>query len=283
MPLPSSTAPSISSPALSSGQSEQAAYTFVLVHGFWHYGALWDRVAAALRCHGHQVHTPTIAGFDPDANTPDGSRIGPVTHAEQVASIASYLVDHDLTNVVLAGHSYGGSIIAKVAEQQTNRIKRLVFQNAIVVRDGHSVLDEVPPDQRNLVQPDTHPRSDDDDASRAVMPVVPYRMWRDRFINDADDAVAKDAYDRLVPGPAQPASEPLNLKTFYRLIRNGTLRCSYLNATEDIAMPPGKWGWHPRFSSRLGTYRLVQMPGSHELVFSNPEGLAVKLLEAARD
>ena len=48
-------------------------------------------------------------------------------------------------------------------------------------------------------------------------------------------------------------------------------------------MPPGEWGWHPRMSSRLGTYRLVQMPGSHELMFSNPVGLADKILDAGRD
>ena len=30
-------------------------------------------------------------------------------------------------------------------------------------------------------------------------------------------------------------------------------------------------------------YRLVQMPGSHEVVFSNPGGLAQKLIEAGRD
>jgi hypothetical protein len=36
-------------------------------------------------------------------------------------------------------------------------------------------------------------------------------------------------------------------------------------------------------SSRLGLYRLVQMPGGHELMFTNPTGLADKLIEAGRD
>jgi hypothetical protein len=30
-------------------------------------------------------------------------------------------------------------------------------------------------------------------------------------------------------------------------------------------------------------YRLVQMPGSHEVVFTNPNGLADKIIEAGRD
>ena len=34
---------------------------------------------------------------------------------------------------------------------------------------------------------------------------------------------------------------------------------------------------------RLGEFRLVQMPGSHEAIFTNPIGLADKLIEAGRD
>jgi hypothetical protein len=69
------------------------------------------------------------------------------------------------------------------------------------------------------------------------------------------------------------------MKKFYSL----EIPRSYLNCTEDIALPPGEWGWHPRMSSRLGLFRLVQMPGSHEVLFTNPKGLAEKLIEAGRD
>jgi hypothetical protein len=47
--------------------------------------------------------------------------------------------------------------------------------------------------------------------------------------------------------------------------------------------PAGRMGWHPRMSSRLGLYRLVQMPGSHELIFTNPNLLTDKIIEAGRD
>ena len=42
-------------------------------------------------------------------------------------------------------------------------------------------------------------------------------------------------------------------------------------------------GKHPRMSNRLGLFRLVQMPGSHEVMFSNPIGLAEKIIVAGRD
>ena len=48
-------------------------------------------------------------------------------------------------------------------------------------------------------------------------------------------------------------------------------------------MPHGEYAWHPRFSARLGFARIVAMPGGHEALFSNPELLATKIIEARRD
>jgi len=76
----------------------------------------------------------------------------------------------------------------------------------------------------------------------------------------------------------QRAKDKRDLKKFYSL----EIPKSYNNCTEDIALPPEEWGWHPRMSSRWGRYRLVQVPGSHEVMFTNP-GLAEKILEAGRD
>ena len=109
--------------------------------------------------------------------------------------------------------------------------------------------------------------------------MLPFSIWREAFINDADLDVARASYEQLSAEPYQQMTEPLDLRTFYTL---DTPR-SYLNGTEDIALPQGEWGWHPRMSSRLGLYRLVQMPGSHEVIFTDPNGLADKIVEAGRD
>lgn len=37
--------------------------TYVLVHGAWHGGWCWSRVADALRSQGHRVLTPTLTGL----------------------------------------------------------------------------------------------------------------------------------------------------------------------------------------------------------------------------
>ena len=240
-------------------------HRFVLVHGSWHDGSLWGPVADRLRELGHEVATPTIAGHGKGVDKA-------VTHHDCVRSIVDEIVEADLSDVVLVGHSFGGTIIAKVAEEIPERLRRLVFWNAFVPEDGNSLNDEVPPQYVEMF--DALAAASDDDT---VM--LPYPVWREAFINDADEALARSAYEQLSPEPYQPFTAKLDLKAFYGL---QTPR-SYLNCTEDISLPHGEWGWHPRFSSRLGLCRLVQMPGSHEVLFTNPRLLAEKLVEAGRD
>jgi pimeloyl-ACP methyl ester carboxylesterase len=241
-------------------------YRFVLVHGSWHDGALWKPVADALDVAGHHVTTPTIAGHGKDVE-----KAG-ITHEDCVRSIVEHIEEEDLSDVVLVGHSFGGTVIARVAMEIPQRLRRLVFWNAFVPEDGNSLNDEVPPFYVEMF--DGLAAETDDDTVR-----LPWPVWREAFINDADEALARSAYERLSPEPYQPFTAKLDLKAFYSL----DLPRSYLNCTEDIALPPGEWGWHPRMSSRLGLYRLVQMPGSHEVIFTNPAGLADKLVEAGRD
>ena len=49
--------------SVSSGNTQTAQRTFVLVHGGWHGGWCWRRVADSLRRQGHTVFTPTLTGL----------------------------------------------------------------------------------------------------------------------------------------------------------------------------------------------------------------------------
>lgn len=243
-------------------------YTFVLVHGSWHDGAAWKPVIEHLKSKGNKAFGPTVAGH--------GKGVAKnVIHVQSVQSILDFIVENDLNEVVLLGHSYGGTIISKVVEQIPDRIKRLIFWNAFVLNDGESMNDNVPPNYRSLFDQMANESSDN-----TVM--IPFPIWREAFINDGDLEMAKQSYEQLSPEPYQ-FTEKLDLKKFYELIQSGRIACSYLNGTEDIALPQGEWGWHPRMSNRLGLFRLVQMPGSHEVIYSNPTGLAEKIIEAGRD
>lgn len=103
--------------------------TIVLVHGSWHDGSLWEPVASVLRSRGHEVHTPTVAGHGPGVPKD-------VTHDDCVQSIVDAIEAADLHDVVLLGHSFGGTVIARVAEEIPDRLKRLIFWNAFVTEPG---------------------------------------------------------------------------------------------------------------------------------------------------
>ncbi|MBE9015865.1 alpha/beta hydrolase [Chroococcidiopsidales cyanobacterium LEGE 13417] len=240
--------------------------TFVLVHGAWHEGSAWNEVIEQLEAKGHQAFAPTIAGHGKSVDKN-------VNHAQCTQSIVDYIVGKDLTDIVLLGHSFAGTIIAKVAEAIPDRIRRLIFFNAFVLNDGESLRNNIPPDSQALF--DNLVRESDD-----LTIMMPFELWREAFLNDADLELAKFSYARLSPQAYQPLIDKLDMKQFYSL----PIPKSYLYCTEDNVLPQGEqWGWHPRMSNRLGLFRLVQMPGSHEVMFSNPIGLAEKIIVAGRD
>ncbi|EPC4489328.1 alpha/beta fold hydrolase [Serratia liquefaciens] len=240
-------------------------YTFVLIHGAWHDGPLWSPVAEHLRIAGHQVHTPTVAGHGKDADKQ-------LAHSDGVRSIVDYIKTHDLRNFVLVGHSFGGSIVSRVAEEVPERIRRLVYWNAFVLCDGESIAD-VSPAHYNAMMNSIAAASGDGGV------MLPFPIWREAFIGDVDLERARYTYELLSAEPLRMIMDKVPLKTFYQL----ELPKSYLNGLADIAMPPGEYAWYPRFAARLGLCRVVHMEGSHQVMFSNPALLAEKLWEAGRD
>ena len=239
--------------------------TYVLIHGASHDGSAFDQVITRLAELGHEAHAPTVAGHGKGVDKN-------VTHAQAVASVVDYIVEHDLTDIVLLGHSCGGTIIAKACEAVPDRVRRLVFWSAMVLDNGECMMDVWPPESRRLL-----------DQIAAASPdntvMLPFDFFREAFMNDAGLETARWVYSRLSPQPYGMLTETLDFTAFQAL----PIPRSWLMGTEDTALPPGEWGWHPRLSSRLGTYRLVQMPGGHELMYTNPAGLAEKIIDAGRD
>jgi pimeloyl-ACP methyl ester carboxylesterase len=239
--------------------------TYVLVHGAWHSGAELEPVASVIRAAGHQVFTPTIKGNRPgDAKTTGLD--------EAIQSIVDYLAENNLKDVILLGHSYGGMIITGVADRAGERIRRLVYWNAFVPNNGESLNDMVPPIYLGLFDAIAAERGDGS-------VVLPFPIWREAFINDADLETAQRTYDILNPHPLKTFSDKIALNTNPA---DTTVAKSYINCTEDTALPHG-YPWHPRLSEKLGLFRLIQVPGSHELCFSNPKALAQAIMEAGRD
>ena len=238
---------------------------YVLVHGAWHTGEELEPVAQSIRAAGHNVFTPTAMGN----RAGDSKAVG---LAEAIQSIVDYLVENSLREIVLVGHSYGGMIITGLADIMPDRMRRLVYWNAFVPNNGESVTDMVPQQHVELFHAVAAERGDG-------CVVLPFPIWRETFINDADFETARRAYNALNPHPLKTLTDKISLKTDPAHMKIGK---SYVNCTEDISLPH-HYAWHPRLSQKLGLFRLVQVPGSHELCFSNPSRLAQALMDAGRD
>lgn len=107
----------------------QEKLTFVIIHGSWADVSQFDGVAAELRKLGHSVYVPELPGHGvlTDKN---------VTHEQITNAVVEYIEKKDLKHIILLGHSFGGTVVATVAQQIPDRIDRLVFSNAFVPLDG---------------------------------------------------------------------------------------------------------------------------------------------------
>jgi len=111
--------------------------TFVLVHGAWHGGWCWVRVARLLRDAAHEVYTPTLSGLGERAHLAR-PEIDLETHIQDVVSV---LESEELRQVTLVGHSYGGMVITGVAARAAARLSHLVYVDAFVPEAGKAMLD----------------------------------------------------------------------------------------------------------------------------------------------
>ena len=124
--------------------------TFVLVHGAWHGGWCYKRVARLLRQAGHEVYTPTLTGLGERTHLMSRA-IDLGTHVEDIVGVIRC---EELSDVVLCGHSYGGMVIAGVAERLAGRIRSLVYLDAFVPESGKALFDYLPAEQSKGMRDD---------------------------------------------------------------------------------------------------------------------------------
>ena len=239
--------------------------TYVLFHGAWHTGAEMEATAVHLRAAGHTVLCPTLAGNRPSE---DPAGIG---LEDAACSLMDFLVQRDLRDVRLVGHSYGGMVISRVADLLAERIGRLVYVNAFVPEPGESLSDLVPAHYVALF--------DNIAAANEGLTMLPFPIWREAFINDADMPLATAAFNCLNPHPYKTFTDKITLSQPMAAVAIGK---SYVNCRMDMSLPQSL-PWHPRLSERLGLFRYVECSGSHEVWFTDPAAIARAIEVAGRD
>ncbi len=118
------------------------SHNFVLLHGAWHGAWCWEHVAMNLTALGHTVTTPTQRGL--------GERSDELTMAITLTDFVEDVVEHlnqtDVRDAVLVGHSFGGNGISGAADVVPQRIRKLVYFDALILENGQAPFDRLPRD-----------------------------------------------------------------------------------------------------------------------------------------
>ncbi len=232
-----------------------------MVHGGGHGGWCWKWTAAVLRGGGHDVQTPTLTGFGERSHLA-GCATSFQTFVEDVVNVVRF---EDLHDVVLVGHSMGGTIIPRVAEEIPDRVRRVVWLTAAVCADGETLLEAIPPSpwmtKAVSAQPDGTIRTDPE-------------LIIDAVLHDGTPFQRRFVQDRHGPYPQHALVEPGRLSAFLDL----DLPTAYVMATEDRAIEPQV---QLRLADRLPGSRRSHVAAGHDCMITRPEEVAQVLIDVS--
>jgi pimeloyl-ACP methyl ester carboxylesterase len=229
--------------------------TFVLVPGAWLGGWCWRDVVPPLRAAGRTVVAATLTGLGERAHliTP---QIGLDTHVADIVGLVHY---RELNDVTLIGHSYGGTVITAVAERIPGRIRRLVYLDASIPRDGESNNDVIGSEMAGQLR-----ASAASDGDGWLVPPAPYVVAR-----LSDEPLRSWVAARLTPHPLRAFDAPVHVGSpeAAALLR-AFIRTTQSPLYDRLLACAREAGWYCR-----------EIGGGHYSMFTQPAAVASALME----
>jgi len=236
-------------------QAQAPRRTFVLVHGSWHGGWCWRRVADLLEKNGHKVYTPTLTGLGERSHLMSGL----ITLDTHITDIANVIKWENLDNIVLVGHSYAGFVVSGVAEKSLPSIGSIVFLDAFLPDNGQRVVDLTPPELRAI----TLAAATKNEVGR---PVPPAKMFN---VNEQDRAWVDS---HMTPQPTFVSLQPLALTG----ARDKIVKKTYIRATSS---PNALFDSYFEKLKSDPTWKTYAVPSGHDVMVDMPDRLSEILLE----
>jgi len=221
---------------------------YVIVHGAWGGSWAFKKVDSLMTAEGNLVYRPSLTGQGERVHlaNPD---VGLTTHIEDVVNMILF---EDLHDIVLVGHSYGGMVITGVADRVPDRIRRLVYLDALLPLDGESVMAMQPPGGTDRLKGMTQ-------GAFIVPPWV-----------KADQKPPKD-----VPQSLKTFTEPIVLKS----IRTNTLPGTYILTVDAGKKPEDDTFFSSYKRADQRGYKVMTMTADHNPQWSAPKELAALLMK----
>jgi pimeloyl-ACP methyl ester carboxylesterase len=230
---------------------------FVLIHGAFSGGWIWEPLAKRLTAAGHTVDAPDLPGSGDDQTPTSG-----VTLDACAARVCEVLEKHS-EPAILVGHSMGGVIVTQAAARCRSSVEALVYVAAFAPHDGQSLLDltqlsEGAGDQvqANIVIDGEPP-----------VATIPAEASRGAFYGSCREDVAAWAIARQRPQVVATFATPVS-------IPNGALAGIpryYVMCRRDQAIPPAL---QLRMSREAACTEVIELDTDHTPHLSMPEQLA---------
>lgn len=234
---------------------------YILIHGAWEESQSWNDVVPFLEENGHTVTLPDLLGHG--SNKLEISQITMDGYIETVVNEIKKL-DH---KVILVGHSMAGAVVSQVAEQIPEKIERLVYVAAFLLKDGQSVFEAMQSDLEGEFLPKI---TYAEDESYAISSEEIFREvgWHD---------VSEEAIQRFKPITAtNQATAPLMSKVVLSAANFGSVPKTFIRTTIDKMTTPTL---QTRMISNWPVEAVYDLESGHFPLFSVPEKLANLLLQ----
>ena len=239
---------------------------FVLVHGAFSGGWIWDSLIESLEELGHRSEAFDLPGLGED-RTPARD----VTLDAYAARLCEVLATSREPAIVV-GSSMGGVVAKQGAARCPERVAALVYAAAFNPRDGQSLLDltKLPEGAGDQVQANLTVSGD------PPVGVMSAAASRQALYEYCADDVAANAIARQLPQPVAPFAMPVSLPAgALDRIPQYAVVC-----TRDRAIPPVL---QRRMSKENACADVVDIDTDHTPQLSRPKELAAALDRFAKD
>lgn len=233
---------------------------YILVHGAWEGSWSWENTSPELEKHGH-----TITAIDLPGSIGNKQDISDVTMANYIKNVADEIRALDHT-VIMVGHSMAGAIISQVAELMPEKIERLIYVAAFLLKNGDSVLEAMQRDPDGEYLPNLEFAEDQSYAK------VPETVLRTIAFHDVDDKDVALAIPRMAE---KQSTEPFASKVKVSADRFGAVPKTFVRTTIDKITSPAL---QDEMIKNWEVEKVHILPSGHFPALSMPEKLAAVLL-----
>lgn len=228
--------------------------TIVFIPGMWHNAACFDQTIKQLKERGYNAVALTCKGNEPESDNRT------VTFDEMIDSVVEFCKKIN-DRLIIACHSSGGTITLNAAPKFSDKIDKIIFNNAFVLPHGECQFDYIPDDIENRMTKSA--KSTHDDA----IPVDEENV-REKLMTYAKEEDIVRLLKILVPQPLVLMNTPSNSNDFFTL---KSIPKRLVHCTKDKTFPP--YGYAQMFKNIPGVSDndIIHIDADHQAFFSNPD------------